>query len=63
MQIDTSSTNEPFTFTFEEVEEASKICNFNKGLGPDCFCFDGNLITNNDEIGTKILYEIVEALN
>ena len=61
MQIDTSSTNEPFTFTYEEVDEAAKNCNFNKGLGPDCF--DGNLIRNNDELGTKVLFEIVEALN
>ena len=61
MQIDTSSTNKPFTFIFEEVEEASKNCNFNKGLGPDCF--DGNLIKSNDDLGTKVVYEIVEALN
>ena len=61
MQIDTSSTNEPFTFTYEELDEAAKNCNFNKGLGPDCF--DGNLIRSNDDLGTKAIYEIVEALN
>ena len=61
MYIDTSSTNNLYTFTYEEVEEAAKCCNFNKGLGPDCF--DGNMIKNNDELGTKVLYEIVEALN
>ena len=61
MQIDTSSTNEPFTFTYEEVDEAAKNCNFNKGLGPDCF--DGNLIRNNDELSTKVIYEIVESIN
>jgi hypothetical protein len=61
MQIDTSSTNEPLTFTYEEIDEAAKNCNFNKGLGPDCF--DGNLIRSNDDLGTKVLYEIVEALN
>ena len=30
-------------FSLNEVEEATKQSNFNKGLGPDCF--DGNLLT------------------
>ena len=42
MQIDTGSSNSFQNFTREEILEASKTSNFNKGLGPDCF--DGNLL-------------------
>ena len=41
MQIDTGGDNVT-PFTREEVIEAMKSSNFNKGLGPDCF--DGNLL-------------------
>ena len=61
MQIDTSSADTPPTFTFEEVQEAAKTSNFNKGRGPDCF--DGNIIKNNGDLGEKILDDITEALN
>ena len=61
MQIDTSSTDTHLTFTFEEIQEAAKNCNFNKGLGPDCF--DGNITKNNEDLGGKILLEITEALS
>ena len=40
MQIDSSSSADIPPFTWEEVMEAMKSSNFNKGLGPDCF--DGN---------------------
>ena len=33
-------------FTREDVIEAIKSCNFNKGLGPDCF--DGNVLHSNN---------------
>ena len=61
MQIDTSSADTYLTFTFEEIQEAAKNCNFNKGLGPDCF--DGNITKNNEDLGGKILLDITEALS
>jgi hypothetical protein len=36
--IDTSSE----IFRLADISEAIKSCNFNKGLGPDCF--DGNIL-------------------
>jgi len=41
MKIDSSSASVT-PFTREEISEAMKSSNFNKGLGPDCF--DGNLL-------------------
>ena len=41
MQIDTGSES-VCLFSREEVKEAIKSSNFNKGLGPDCF--DGNML-------------------
>jgi hypothetical protein len=35
-------------FTREEVIEVIKSCNFNKGLGPDCF--DGNERQSNNQL-------------
>jgi len=46
MRIDSSSSVSVSPFTIEEVEEATKSSNFNKGLGPDCF--DGNVLKNNE---------------
>jgi hypothetical protein len=55
MQIDTNnyvghhSGNDNVTpFTREEVIDAIKSCNFNKGLGPDCF--DGNVLLSNNQL-------------
>ena len=55
MQIDTNnyvghhSGNDNVTpFTRDEVIEAIKSCNFNKGLGPDCF--DGNVLLSNNQL-------------
>ena len=41
MQINTGNESVSL-FSREEVEEAIKSSNFNKGLGPDCF--DGNVM-------------------
>ena len=30
-------------FSIEDIQEATKWSNFNKGLGPDCF--DGNILS------------------
>ena len=38
-------------FTLEDITEATKQSNFNKGLGPDCF--DGNLLTQNEKRESK----------
>ena len=38
-----------------------QACNFNKGLGPDCF--DGNVIQTNKVLGQKIAYEILDYIN
>jgi hypothetical protein len=48
-------------FTREEVLEAIKSSNFNKGLGPDCF--DGNVLGNNTKLKARVIEEIVNALN
>ncbi len=36
-------------------------CNFNKGLGADCFI--GNVLQENETLGDKIASEIMDALN
>ncbi len=41
--------------------DAIQACNFNKGLGPDCF--DGSVIQTNEVLGQKIAYEIMDSLN
>jgi hypothetical protein len=33
-------------FSLEDIREATKQSNFNKGLGPDCF--DGNILSKNE---------------
>ena len=48
-------------FRFTDITDAIQACNFNKGLGPDCF--DGNVLQANETLGDKIAYEIVNALN
>ena len=48
-------------FRFTDITDAFQACNFNKGLGPDCF--DGNVLQANETLGDKIAYEIVYALN
>ena len=55
------SINTTALFSLEDIKEATKQSNFNKGLGPDCF--DGNLITQNEQLGVKIMTEIANALN
>jgi hypothetical protein len=48
-------------FSLDDIVEATKQSNFNKGLGPDCF--DGNLITYNELLRNKVMQEITNALN
>ena len=36
------SINTTATFSLDDIKQATKQSNFNKGLGPDCF--DGNLL-------------------
>lgn len=48
-------------FSSEDIDNAIKDSNFNKGLGPDYF--DGNLIKNNETLRVKINFEIANALN
>ena len=33
-------------FSLDDIREATKQSNFNKGLGPDCF--DGNILSKNE---------------
>ena len=61
MRIDTNSNVSVSPFTIEEIQDATKCSNFNKGLGPDCF--DGNVLKNNEQLESKILEEITYALN
>ncbi len=53
MRIDTNSNVSVPPFTVEEIQEATKSSNFNKGLGPDCF--DGNILKNNSQLEMKVL--------
>ena len=55
------SINTNALFSIEDIKEATKQSNFNKGLGPDCF--DGNLLTKTEELGVKVMTEIADALN
>ena len=48
-------------FSTEDIDNATKASNFNKGLGPDCF--DGNVLKNSEELRRKIGFEITDALN
>ena len=57
MMIDTSSE----IFRLPDISEAIKSCNFNKGLGPDCF--DGNILQSYQSLCDKVSYEIMDALN
>ena len=55
------SINTTALFSVEHIKTATKQSNFNRGLGPDCF--DGNLITQNEQLGVKVMTEIADALN
>jgi hypothetical protein len=48
-------------FSTQDVDNAAKVSNFFKGLGPDCF--DGNILKNNDELRKKLVFEITDAMN
>ena len=48
-------------FSLDDIREATRQSNFNKGLGPDCF--DGSLLNRNEQLGNKVLQEIADALN
>ena len=48
-------------FRLTDITDAIQACNFNKGLGPDCF--DGNVIQTNEVLGQKIAFEIMDCLN
>ncbi len=47
-QIDTTAT-----FSLDDIRQATQQSNFNKGLGPDCF--DGNILTKNEQLGAKVM--------
>ena len=55
------SINTTALFSFEDVVEATKQSNFNKGLGPDCF--DGNMLSKNEQLCNKVTAEIAGVLN
>ena len=48
-------------FNSDDVVNAAKCSNFNKGLGPDCF--DGNTLKSNSDLNDKLMMEITDALN
>ncbi len=48
-------------FRLSDITDAIQACNFNKGLGPECF--DGNVIKTDEALGQKIAYEIMDRLN
>ena len=55
-QIDTTAN-----FSIDDIRQATQQSNSNKGLGPDCF--DGNVLTKNELLGTKVMQEIADSLN
>ncbi len=55
-QIDTTAT-----FSLDDIRKATQQSNFDKGLGPDCF--DGNILTKNELLGSKVMKEIADSLN
>ena len=59
--ITTASIEVEGPFRLTDITDAIQACNFNKGLGPDCF--DGNVIQADEVLGQKIAYEILDALN
>lgn len=48
-------------FSTQEIDDAAKESNFNKGLGPDGF--DGNVLKNSEELRKKMVYEITDSMN
>jgi hypothetical protein len=43
---DDEMINTTVLFSLDDIREATKQSNFNKGFGPDCF--DGNILGNNE---------------
>ena len=48
-------------FSAEDIVNAAKESNFNKGLGPDCF--DGNILQCSELLRNKVVFEIANSLN
>jgi hypothetical protein len=48
-------------FSLEDIREATFQSNFYKRLGPDCL--NWNLVSRNEQLGTKVIQEIAEAPN
>ncbi len=47
-------------FTKEEVIEAMKQCNFNKGVGPNGF--DGRVLTMDEDLKHRVAQEITHIM-
>ena len=48
-------------YSFQDIEEAIKGCNFEKAIGPDGF--DGRALARDETLRRKVAAEIAEALN
>jgi hypothetical protein len=59
--MDDEVINTVSLFTVDDVADAAKCSNFNKGLGPDCF--DGNMLKSSADLNDKMMVEITDALN
>jgi hypothetical protein len=59
--MDDELINTVSLFTVDDVADAAKCSNFNKGLGPDCF--DGNILKSSANLNDKMMVEITDALN
>ena len=55
------SINTTALFSADDIIEAAKCSNFNKGLGPDCF--DGGVLAQNEQLNHKVIGEITDAMN
>ena len=60
MMIDKQIKTTAF-FNVDDIREAAKCSNFNKGLGQDCL--DGGALKTSNKICEKVLIEIMQALN
>jgi hypothetical protein len=61
VDMDEEQINTSTLFKVEDVTNATKCSNFNKGLGPDCF--DGNALKKDGDLNDKLMVEITDALN
>ena len=61
LMLGEDSIVDELAFSVEDILNAAKESNFNKGLGPDCF--DGNILEKSEVLRNKVVFEIANSLN